>query len=99
MSFPGGSGKNLPAKQETARRTGDLGLIPGSGRSPGEENDNPLQYSRLGNTMGRGALWATVYGVARVGHDLGTKPPPYKRLGRRKGRSPGLEETRRHRYA
>ena len=49
--------------------------------------------------MGRGALWATVYGVARVGHDLGTKPPPYKRLGRRKGRSPGLEKTRRHRYA
>ena len=38
-------------------------------------------------------------GSQRVGHDLETKPPPYKRLGRRKGRSPGLEETRRHRSA
>jgi len=82
--------KSLPAKRETGCSTRDLGLIPGSGRSPGES---------LGNTMGRGALWATVYGVARVGHDLETKPPPYKRLGRRKGRSPGLEETRRHRSA
>ena len=91
--------KSLPAKRETGCSTRDLGLIPGSGRSPGEENDNPLQYSCLGNTMGRGALWATVYGVARVGHDLETKPQPYKRLGRRKGRSPGLEETRRHRSA
>ena len=49
--------------------------------------------------MGRGALWVTVYGVARVGHDLVTKLPPYKRLGSRKGRSPGLEETWRHRSA
>ena len=56
----------------------DLGLIPGSGRSPGERNGNPLQYSCLGNPMVRGAWWASVHGVARVSHDLATKPasPP-----------------------
>ena len=47
--------KSLPAKRETGCSTRDLVLIPGSGRYPGEENDNPLQYSCLGNTMGRGA--------------------------------------------
>ena len=52
--------KNLPA---SAR---DLGLIPGSERSPGEENGNPLQYSCLGNPMERGAWQVTVYGVAKV---------------------------------
>ena len=41
----------------------DTGLIPGSGRSPGEEHGNPLQYSCLENPMDRGAWWATVYGV------------------------------------
>ena len=46
------------------------------GRSPGEENDNPLQYSCLENPTDRGAWWATVSGVARVGHDLAAKPPP-----------------------
>ena len=45
--------------------TGDSSLIPGSGRSPGEENDNPLQYSCLENPMGRGAWWATVHGVTK----------------------------------
>ena len=45
--------------------TGDLGLISGSGRYPGEENGNPLQYSCLGNPMGRQAWWATVYGVTK----------------------------------
>ena len=44
---------------------GDLGLIPGSGRSPGEGNGNPLQYSCLENPMDRGAWWATVHGVAK----------------------------------
>ena len=48
-SFSGGSVvKNLPANAE------DTGLIPGLGRSPGEGNDNPLQYSCLGNPMDRG---------------------------------------------
>ena len=55
---------------------GDPGSIPGSGRSTGKGNGNPLQYSCLENPMDRGALRATVHGVARVGHDLATKPPP-----------------------
>ena len=42
--------------------TGDVGLIPQSGRSPGEGNGNPLQYSNLGNPMHRGAWQATVHG-------------------------------------
>ena len=42
---------------------GDPALIPGSGRSPGEENGNPLQYSCLENSMDCGAWWATVHGV------------------------------------
>ena len=49
---------------------GDLGLIPGSGRSPGEGNGNPLQYSRLENPTDRGAWQATVHGIGRFGHDL-----------------------------
>ena len=44
---------------------GDLGLIPGLGRSLGEGNDYPLQYSRLENLMDRGAWWATVQGAAK----------------------------------
>ena len=54
--------KNLPAN---AGDTGDMGLIPGSGRSPRVGNGNPLQYSCLGNSMDRGALWAIVHGVAK----------------------------------
>ena len=72
--FPGGSVvKNLPATQETQEVAG---LIPGSGRSPGEGNGNSLQYSCLGNPMDRGACRATVRGVSRVGHNSVTKPPP-----------------------
>ena len=48
---------------------GDLGSIPGLGRSPGEGNNNPFQYSCLENPMGRGAWRATVHGVTRVRHD------------------------------
>ena len=44
---------------------GDLGLIPGSGRSPGEGNGNPLQYSFLENPMDGRAWWATVHGVSK----------------------------------
>ena len=62
--------------KESACNAGDLGSIPGSGRSPGEGNGNPLQYSCLENSMDKGAWQATVHGVARVGHDLATKPPP-----------------------
>ena len=48
----------------SACNVGDLGLIPGSGRSTGEGNGNPLQYSCLENPMDGGAWWATVHGVA-----------------------------------
>ena len=44
---------------------GDLGSIPGSGRSPGERNGNPLQYSCLENPIDRGAWWATVHRVTK----------------------------------
>ena len=51
--------KNLPAN------AGDVGSIPGSGRSPREGNDNPFQYSCLGNPMDRGAWQATAHGVTK----------------------------------
>ena len=51
--------------KESAYNIGDLGSIPGLGRCPEEGNDNPLQYSCLENPMDKGALWATVQGVAK----------------------------------
>ena len=63
MGFLGGSVVNsLPAN---ARDAGNTGSVPGSGRSPGEGNGNPLQYSYLGNPRDRGAWWATDHGVAK----------------------------------
>ena len=59
-----------------ARDERDKGLIPESGRSPEEGNDNSLQYSCLGNPMDREAWWATVHGITKVRYDLVTKPPP-----------------------
>ena len=60
VGFPGGSyGK------DSTYNAGDLGLMPGSGRSPGERNGYPFQYSCLGNPMNRGAWWATVLGVVK----------------------------------
>ena len=60
LGFSGGSdGK------ESVSNAGDPGLIPGSGRSPGEGNGNPLQYSCLENSLDRGAWWATVHGVTK----------------------------------
>ena len=60
IGFPRGSVvKNPPINAE------DTGSIPGLGRSPGEGNGNPLQYSCLENPMNRGAWWATVHGVAK----------------------------------
>ena len=50
--------------KKSACNAGDLGSIPGLGRSPGEGNGNPLQYSSLENPMDRRAWWATVHGVA-----------------------------------
>ena len=69
LGFPHGS-----VSKEATCNAGDPGSIPGSGRSPGEGNGNPLQYSCLENPMDRGGAWqATVHGVPRVGHDLATK--------------------------
>ena len=58
--------KNLPSN---AGASGDAGLIPGLGRSPGGGNGYPLQYTCLENPMDRGAWQTTVYGVPRIGHD------------------------------
>ena len=58
--FPSGSDGKA-----SACNVGDPGSIPGLGRSPGEGNDNPLQYSHLENSMDGGACWATVHGVAK----------------------------------
>ena len=52
--------------KESACNVGDPGLIPGSGRSPGEGNGNPLQYSCLENPMNGGVWQATVHGVAKI---------------------------------
>ena len=64
MGFPCGSDGKA-----SACNAGDPSLIPGSGRSPGEGNGNPLQHSCLENPMDGGAWWATVHGSQRVGHD------------------------------
>ena len=60
MGFPCSS-----VGKESASSAGDLGSIPGLGRSPGEANGNPLQYPCLENLMDRGAWWAAVHGVAK----------------------------------
>ena len=61
--------KNLPASTGNVR---DMGLIPGSGRSPGGGHDNPLQYSCLEKSMDSGAWWATVYGLSKGQTGLST---------------------------
>ena len=70
MGFPCSS-----VGKKSACNAGDPGSIYGSGRSPGDGNGNPLQYSCLEKPMDRGAWQATVHGATRVGHDLATKPP------------------------
>ena len=60
LGLPGGSNSKEPTCN-----AGDLGSIPGLGRSSGEGNGNPLQYSCPENSMDRGAWWATVFGVAK----------------------------------
>ena len=59
LGFPGGSDS-----KESTCNVGDLGSVPGSGRSPGEGNGNPLQYSCLENSMDSEAWQATVHGTA-----------------------------------
>ena len=65
----------LSCKESTCN-AGDWGLIPGWGRSPGERNGNPFQYSCLENSMDRGAWWTTAHGV---GHDWA--PNTWHRVG------------------
>ena len=62
--------------KESACNAGDLSSVPEWGRSSGEGNGNPLQYSLLENPMDRGSWQATVRGITRVRHDLVTKPLP-----------------------
>ena len=92
--FPGGSVKKPPAG------AGGTGLVTGSGRSLGEGNGSPLQYSCLGNPMDRGAWWAAVRGVAEVRYDLETKQqrPVVKTLRSQCWRLPSIpgQETRPH---
>ena len=57
--------------KEPTCSAGDLGLIPESGRSPGEGNGHPLQYPYLGNAIDRGAWWVTDHEAARVRQNLG----------------------------
>ena len=66
---PSGSGS------KECRNAGNPDSIHGWGRSPGEGNSNPLQYSRLKNTIDGEAWQATAHGITRVGHNLATKPP------------------------
>ena len=61
MGFPSSSGG-----KGSACSAGDLGSTPGLGRSPGDGNGNPLQYSCLENSTDRGAWWATAHGVAEL---------------------------------
>ena len=75
--------KDLPlwlSGKNSVYNAGDTGLTTGSGRSPGEGNANPPQYSCLENSIDRGAWRATVHGIARVGHNLVTKLPECKGL-------------------
>ena len=73
--FPGGTVvKNLPAI------AGDMGSIPGSGRSPGEAHGHLLQYSCLGNPMDRGSCWATIHRVTKSWTRLSMLMPTYTYL-------------------
>ena len=74
--FPGGSDGKA-----SAYKVGDLGSIPGSGRSPGEGNGNPLQSSGLENPMNRGAARLQSMGSQRVRHDWATLLQAIKRNG------------------
>ena len=72
MGFPGGVVVKYPPDN-----AGDKGSIPRSGRFPEVGNGNPLQYSCLENSMGRGAWWATVHGVSGVRRDSAPSPSVY----------------------
>ena len=74
LGMNSGNFPHSSAGKESSCNAGDLGLIPGSGRSSGEGNGNPLQCSHLENPMD-GAWQAAVHEVVRVRHNLATKPP------------------------
>ena len=76
-SFPGGSDS-----EESVCNEGDQGSIPGSGRSPGGGNGNPLQYSCLENPMDRGAWWATVHGVTKSQTRLSGYTTPTEKMNK-----------------
>ena len=76
MSFRSSLGfPHSSISKESACNAGDLGLILGQERYPGEGNGDSLQYSCLENSMDREAWRGTVHGVSRVGYDLGPKLP------------------------
>ena len=72
MGFPGGSGG-----KESACNAGDLGLNPGLGRLPEEGKWQPTPVFLPGKSHGQRPWQATVHVVARIGHNLATKPPPH----------------------
>ena len=86
VGFPGGS-----ASKESACNAGDLGSIPGLGRSPGEGKGNPLQYSCLENSMVRGAWQATIYGVAKSQTRLSTAQQALTMVFRLQRFIPGID--------
>ena len=73
QGFPGGA-----EGKESTYNAGDLGSIPGSGRSPGEGDGYSLQCSCLENPMNRGALWATVHGVSKIRTQLSDQTHTHK---------------------
>ena len=91
MGFPGGS-----VGKESTSNAGDLGSVPGSGRSPGAGNGNPLQYSCLENSMDRRAWRATVHGVTksqtRISNQTQEQPDGRDALSKVRGRSMWLPD-------
>ena len=75
LGFPGGS-----VGKEAAWNAGDPSSIPGWGRSPGEGNGSPLQYSCLENPMDRGAWWAIVHGVTKSRTQLSDETTTTRKL-------------------
>ena len=92
--LPDGNFPHSSVGKEPACNARDPGSIPGSGRSPGEGNGNPPQYSCLENPMGKGAWQAIVRGVTRVGHDLVTKLPQVNFPGGTRGKGPTCQFRR-----
>ena len=87
LGFPGG-----PAGKQSTCSAGDPGSIPGSGRSPGEWNGYPLQYSCLENPMDRGVWQATVHGVTKES-DMTEQVTGEERKGSAVKNPPAMQET------